>query len=111
MPEPGLEQRATRRFPLKLPVMVKSSGGGTDASALTRDVSARGVCFYIDSPEVERGANIEFTLTLPSEITLTEPIRVRCRGRVVRVEADAFAGKAAVAAQIERYEFISESRA
>ncbi len=110
MPVPGQEQRATRRFPLKLPVSVKSPIGG-DAAAHTRDVSARGVCFYLDSPHLEKGASIEFTLTLPPEITMTESIRVRCRGRVVRVEAAGPDGKSAVAAQIEKYEFLSEHNA
>ena len=110
MPVPGQEQRATRRFPLKLPVSVKSPIGG-EASAHTRDVSARGVCFYLESPQWERGANIEFTLTLPPEITMTESIRVRCRGKVVRVETSGPDGRAAVAAQIEKYEFLSEHTA
>jgi PilZ domain-containing protein len=110
MPVSGQEQRATRRFPLKLPVSVKSPIGG-EAAAHTRDVSARGVCFYLDSPQLEKGSNIEFTLTLPPEITMTESIRVRCRGTVVRVETAGNDGRAAVAAQIEKYEFLSEHNA
>jgi hypothetical protein len=49
---------------------------------------------------------IEFTLTLPPEITLTESIRVRCKGKVVRV--DDGDGKVAVAAVIDEYEFLAE---
>ena len=60
---------------------------------------------------VEKGTAIEFTLTLPPEITMTESIRVRCRGRVVRVDNTAFEGRTAVAAQIEKYEFLSEHNA
>ncbi|MGE5114808.1 MAG: PilZ domain-containing protein [Acidobacteriaceae bacterium] len=111
MPVPGQEQRATRRFPLKLPVTVKSPIGGVEAAATTRDVSARGVCFFLETAIVERGSFIEFTLTLPPEITMTESIRVRCRGRVVRVESTAYEGRTAVAAQIEKYEFLSEHNA
>ena len=60
-----------------------------EKSAETRDVSARGICFYLDSA-IATGSPIEFTLTLPPEITLTESIRVRCKGKVVRVsEGDA----------------------
>jgi len=110
MPVPGQEQRATRRFPLKLPVSVKSPIGG-ESPAHTRDVSARGVCFFLDSPQLEKGSNIEFTLTLPPEITMTESIRVRCRGKVVRVESAGPDGKTAVAAQIEKYEFLTEHNA
>lgn len=111
MPEPGQDQRATRRFPLKLPVSVKSLVGSGETSAQTRDVSARGVCFFLETPQLEKGSNIEFTLTLPPEITMTESIRVRCRGRVVRVEAPGMDGRSAVAAQIEKYEFLTEATA
>jgi hypothetical protein len=47
-------------------------------------------------------------LTLPPEITLTESIRVRCKGRVVRVESGTPANKLAVAAVIDEYEFLAE---
>ena len=60
-------------------------GNGEEHAAQTRDVSARGICFYVDSG-IQAGSAIDFTLTLPPEITLTESIRVRCKGRVVRVE-------------------------
>ena len=103
------EKRSTRRFALRLPVSVvynQSEGQGTQAQ--TRDVSARGICFYVDAP-IENGAPLEFTLTLPPEITLTESIRVRCTGRVVRVDANAPNGKVAVAAVIDEYEFLSDS--
>lgn len=79
----------------------------SELEALTRDVSARGVCFFMDS-RMEPGSNIEFTLTLPPEITLTDSIRVRCKGKVVRVDPDA-TGKMGVAAVIEEYEFVGAS--
>ena len=102
------EKRATRRFALRLPVSVTySDNGGQEKTAQTRDVSARGICFYVDSA-VEAGSNIEFTLTLPPEITLTESIHVRCKGRVVRVDNAAGSGKMAVAAVIDDYEFLSQ---
>ena len=76
--------------------------------AQIRDVSARGICFHVDSA-MEQGAPIGFTLTLPPEITLTESIRVQCKGRVVRVEDDTADGKMVVAAVIEEYEFLPEA--
>ena len=104
------EKRATRRFALRLPVSVKYNENGVqdNTSAQTRDVSARGICFYVDT-SVEPGAAIEFTLTLPPEITLTESIQVRCRGRVVRVDSASLEGKVAVSAVIDDYEFLSQS--
>jgi hypothetical protein len=101
------DKRATRRFALRLPVTVRYGESEQEQSAQTRDVSARGICFYVDSA-IQAGSPIDFTLTLPPEITLTESIRVRCKGRVVRVEGGA-AGKMAVAAVIDEYEFLAES--
>ncbi|MGA8154251.1 MAG: PilZ domain-containing protein [Terriglobales bacterium] len=101
-------KRATRRFALRLPVSVSyRDDGGQEQSAQTRDVSARGICFYVDAA-IAAGATIEFTLTLPPEITLTESIRVRCKGKVVRVDEGQTDGKIAVAAVIDEYEFLSE---
>jgi hypothetical protein len=102
------EKRATRRFPLRLPVSVRYGEGAEEHAAQTRDVSARGICFFIDSA-IQAGSAIDFTLTLPPEITLTESIKVRCKGRVVRVEGGDPAGKIAVAAVIDEYEFLADS--
>jgi hypothetical protein len=101
------DKRATRRFGLRLPVAVATAENGAHAiEAQTRDVSARGICFFIESA-IAAGSGIEFTLTLPPEITLTEAIRVRCTGKVVRVEEEK-EGKVAVAAIIDEYEFLAE---
>jgi hypothetical protein len=103
------EKRATRRFSLRLPVLVNYAGNTVAAlPAETRDVSARGICFYVERP-MATGAAIEFTLTLPPEITLTESIRVRCKGKVVRVEQSFMDTKVPVAAVIDEYEFLAES--
>jgi hypothetical protein len=109
MAESQQEKRAARRFPLHLPVTV-NHGENTqqrDVGQL-RDVSARGICFYLQS-SIEQGSSIEFALTLPPEITLTESIRVQCKGRVVRVENSQPNGQMAVAAVIEEYEFLPEA--
>jgi len=101
-------KRATRRFALRLPMSVTySQAGEQEKAAQTRDVSARGICFYLDSA-IATGSAIEFTLTLPPEITLTESIRVKCKGRVVRVDDATPGSKVAVAAVIDEYEFLSE---
>jgi hypothetical protein len=111
MAEPQQEKRGARRFALRVPVSVDRSLTSRDAqneAAQLRDVSARGICFYLESA-IEQGAHIGFTLTLPPEITLTESIRVQCQGRVVRVENGAPDGKVTVAAVIEEYEFLPEA--
>jgi hypothetical protein len=102
------DKRATRRFALRLPLTVRYGDSEHEQAAQTRDVSARGICFYVDSA-IAAGSLIDFTLTLPPEITLTESIRVRCKGRVVRVEGGGAASKMAVAAVIDEYEFLPDS--
>jgi hypothetical protein len=109
MAEAQQEKRAARRFALRIPVAVsRGENSNHDESAQIRDVSARGISFYLDAP-IEQGSLIGFTLTLPPEITLTESIRVQCKGRIVRVEDGASDGKMAVAAVIEEYEFLPGS--
>ena len=103
------EKRAARRFALRIPVTVDRGDAATGPEAAQiRDVSARGISFYLDST-VAQGAPIGFTMTLPPEITLTESIRVQCKGRVVRVENGNGNGRMAVAAVIEEYEFLPEA--
>ena len=109
MAEPRQEKRAARRFALDVPVNVAHGEGAAQSQlAHIRDVSARGICFYLDSA-ITQGSPIGFTLTLPPEITLTESIRVQCKGRVVRVDEETRDGKVAVAAVIEEYEFLPEA--
>jgi len=111
MAEPQQEKRGTRRFALRVPVSVSRNINDDSVpreAASLRDVSARGICFYLDSA-IEKGSPIGFTLTLPPEITLTESIRVQCKGRVVRVEDGAPEGKVTVAAVIDDYEFLPEA--
>lgn len=107
MAEPRTERRSNRRFSLELPVVVKFLDDGTyEMTGRTRDVSSRGVFFYLNSNICE-GAFIEFVMTLPSEITLTDPIRVQCSGKVVRV--DRTAHEQGVAVAIDKYDFVSET--
>jgi hypothetical protein len=109
MGETQQEKRSARRFALRIPVSVaRGETADHNEAAQLRDVSARGICLYLDGP-IAQGSPIGFTLTLPPEITLTESIRVQCKGRVLRVEGTASNGKMAVAAVIEEYEFLPES--
>lgn len=108
MAEPQQEKRGARRFALRVPVTVNRDQSTQNEVAHIRDVSARGICFYLDSA-IAQNSPIGFTLTLPPEITLTESIRVQCKGRVVRVEDGHPDGRVTVAAVIEQYEFLPEA--
>jgi len=107
MEQAQAERRGEQRLPRRLHVVVKSIHDGVqEETSLTRDVSARGAFFYLDR-DLAEGTPVELILTLPAEITLTESIRVRCRGPVVRVVGGINGGKTGVAAVIEQYDFVT----
>lgn len=83
-PPVRVERRAGQRFPFLLPVFVRDITSGVEARGFTQDISSRGVFFFTDAAFRE-GTAIELTLNMPSEITLGDNMRVRCRGSVLRV--------------------------
>ncbi|MBZ5646515.1 MAG: PilZ domain-containing protein [Acidobacteriia bacterium] len=101
-PHPG-ERRAARRFRMKLPVTVRSFDGVAVAlNGLTLDISETGVFFYVGARPREQ-APIEFMVELPAEVTMTDPMRATCKGRVVRVIQDELSDGYGVAATIEGF--------
>ncbi|HEX6466067.1 MAG TPA: PilZ domain-containing protein [Terriglobales bacterium] len=102
------DQRANRRFSLRLPVSIRyTDGRPEEIPAETTNVSAHGVFFNVQSRLAE-GSRIEFTMTLPPEVTMTDAIRVRCRGKVVRVDSGGSGQEIGVAVLIEQYDFIAD---
>ena len=83
-PPVQVERRAGQRFPFLLPVFVHDTSNGVEARGFTQDISSRGVFLFTDAAFRE-GAEIELTLNMPSEITLGDDMRVRCRGHILRV--------------------------
>lgn len=105
-----LERHAGQRFDLHLPVSVTLSGSKHEACGFTQDLSARGTFFYTDYP-LGIGETVELTLSMPSEITLGENMRVRCLGRVLRVLQPSVGTKLGVAVHFAGYEYLSEPAA
>ena len=104
MVEETQDRRALRRFDMRLPTAIRIAGGAKFHSE-TQNVSARGIFFYIDRPLADN-SHIEITLTFPPHITLTDALRVRFVGRVVRVEPPLPSARVGIAAVIEGYEFL-----
>ncbi len=100
------ERRTAQRFRIKLPLLVRWTNGGSigEAQAESQDVSSRGIYFSLPK-NVKAGSPVEIVLTLPHEITMAGPVRVRCLGRIQRNE-DQQAGYSGMVAEIERYEFL-----
>ena len=83
-PSVGVERRVGQRFPFLLSVSFREIATGLEGLGFTQDLSSRGAFFLTDAP-LRAGAEIELTLKMPSEITLGESMRVRCRGRILRI--------------------------
>jgi hypothetical protein len=83
-PPVGVERRIGQRFAFNLPVFLRDVTTAAEGLGFTQDLSSRGAFLFTDMP-LNEGAEIELTLKMPSEITLGENMRVRCRGRVLRV--------------------------
>ncbi len=83
-PVAGVERRVGQRFPFNLPVSLRDVDTAAEGLGFTQDLSSRGA-FLFTTMALHEGAEIELTLRMPSEITLGENMRVRCRGRVLRV--------------------------
>jgi hypothetical protein len=98
------EVRCAVRFPLALPVMLSSGKG--EIAAITRNVSASGAVFELDSP-VQAGLEIRFSLRMPSEVLGTpNDVLVHCRGRVVRCSRNQ--SNYLAAATIDEYKFAEQ---
>ena len=93
--------QSAARFPVKLPVAVKS--GAEVCSAETQNISANGVLFEVDA-DMPVGSPVDFTISLPADVVgSAEDVRVDCRGRVVRSFEDG--GRRGVGVVIDEYRF------
>jgi hypothetical protein len=99
------DKRRAQRFPIALSVAVQLQENNGNSTVTTKDISSSGVFLEFSTP-MNIGSSLEFVLTLPAEITKGQAVRVRCKGKVVRVEQAAKDGSVGVAATIERYEFV-----
>ena len=105
------ERRLARRYDLALPVVVHLPiNKEIPHNGQTRDISTRGVYFTLQK-ELAPGTELDFTLTLPAEITQGTEVFVKAHGRVVRVDRDkdpepVATASVGVAAVIERYDII-----
>ncbi len=103
------ERRHSERFNLGVPLTVRwtDSSGQHQARSVTQDVSSGGMYFCL--PEaIPDGTAVEIELTLPTQITLATPLRVRCNGRIQRCVLKE-GESTGMATMIEKYEFLSDS--
>ena len=101
------------RFPIKLPVALKSTSavaaagvagsGVTGRTVDTENISANVVLFRMDA-DVPVGSAVDFTISLPADVVGAEAdVQVDCHGRVVRSFEDG--GRRGVGVVIDEYRF------
>jgi PilZ domain len=96
------DMQSAVRFPIKLPVALKSKSGETHVE--TQNISANGVLFQVVDAEMPVGSMVDFTISLPADIVGTETdVRLDCKGRVVRNFEEA--GRHGVGVVIDEYRF------
>ena len=79
------ERRTRQRFTINAPLTLFI--GDREIPAYTRDLSNRGVYFYLALADLQLADHdFEFLVELPPEITLSSCCRIRCHGRAVREE-------------------------
>ncbi len=89
---------------MKLPLeLVRAGSKRVLQAGETRNVSSGGVLFSSEAP-FEIGELIEYFITLPTSEGEGK-VRLRCLGRVIRLDPDC-EPSGAVAATVERYEFV-----
>jgi PilZ domain len=105
----SVERRATRRYNLSLPIVVSVFPHKRSESwhGRIRDISARGIYFITDE-EFTPGAELEFNVALPVEITQGTEVSIHAHSRVLRTEErrEGDTTRTGVAAVIERIEYI-----
>ena len=102
------ERRRSERFNFGVPLTVQWTNGSEQrkAHAVTQDVSSGGVYFFL--PEaIPDSTAVEIEMTLPAQITLGTPVRVRCQGRIQRCVSKP-GESTGMATMIEKYEFLSD---
>ena len=100
-PESHSDFRNAVRFPLHLPVTLKTS---TDEhQAETIDISSGGILFRSET-DIQVGSSVEFTVAMPADVLGSDrDILVQCKGRVVRCSEE-LSGRS-VAVVIDEYQF------
>lgn len=105
------ERRRSERFNFGVPLTVHWKNGSEQhrAQTVTQDVSSGGLYFCL--PEaIPDGTAVEIEMTLPAQITLGTPVRVRCQGRIQRCVQKP-GESTGMATMIEKYEFLSSEDA
>jgi hypothetical protein len=120
-PPVAVERRIGQRFAFNLPVSLLDIATSAEGLGFTQDLSSRGAFLFTDMA-LSEGAEVQLTLRMPGEITLGETMRVRCRGKILRIlkpsdkrwkaaadEIKSAETKIGVAVCLQGYEYLPEA--
>lgn len=106
----AIGQQRARRYPIVTTLRFRQAENEAWRSAWTLDMSRTGVLFSHEGQAPDRNAGIEFVLALPI-FAGSAGSRVRCTGRVARVEPTGPRdGNWVVAVTVDKYEFVEGLR-
>lgn len=104
------DRRGGRRHKIRVPLTVILED--REIQTYTRDLSSRGVYFYLtvaDSALID--SNLQFLVDFPAEVAASTECRIRCRGRLVRREQTSrSATEMGLAAEILEYSLLGDGR-
>jgi PilZ domain-containing protein len=106
---PLLESRRFRRYSIHAPCLVRPSRNRRSRTipavpAETKDISSGGLCFE-GNANWDVGTEFQCVIQIPPFRSLPKPIRLQCRGKIVRV-VELVPGRIEVGATIERYSYL-----
>ena len=103
------ERRKSRRFSLRLHVVVRWTDGSFcgESETETQDVSAHGLRFLLRKG-LGNGSLIEVLMTLPHQVTGAGPVLVECQACVVRSNLKDWE-EVEVMAEIQRFQFVRDT--
>jgi hypothetical protein len=104
------DRRGSQRFKVRAPLTVIL--GDREIPTFTRDLSNRGVYFYLSAADGALiDSSLQFLVELPPEISVPPGQRIRCKGRLVRKEMNAgTSAETGLAAEILDYSLLGDGR-
>ncbi len=110
-PNTQRERRSTKRVPTVLPICFEWHHNETEVRrtrGTTRDISNHGVHCFLERG-LPPGLAVEFEVVFPAEVTASEPLKLRCKGKVLRCEV--VGRRFGVTASIDGFEVIDVAEA
>ena len=108
MPDNFLERRRSERFPIHQYLLINLGNGGQEVAACSENISSVGAFVYCER-FIAAHTQVSLIVTLPTETTHSESVRVWCGSQVVRVEPQLKEGKFGIAMEFINLHVLREA--